>query len=137
MKQPINPKRKKKQDKWNEQRFVELCNKREMIYWYYKQCAEVFGFSDYRKKAKEDEMIIEISKEIDSMTDDEEDEIPLFTVIPIFQIIDMLNNPIVKGEKKYKRIAIKKIGYRTYIGGGIWFANLLEKPQIIENKIIL
>lgn len=129
--------RKRKQDKWNEQRYVELCNKREMIYWYYKKCAELFGISDYRKKADDDEMIIEISKEIDSMTDDEEDEIPLFTVIPIFYLIDVLNNPIIKGNKKYKRIAIKKMGYRTYIGNGIWLADLFEKPQIIENLIRL
>lgn len=157
---------KNKKPKFDEKKWIELSNQREI------KMSELLKqgvpFSESLKavldlniqidemtlgeKAKEyNETLIELEKAKEDGDKEKENQLSLRLLdlehppsekeIPIFKLIDATGiygvpNLYVNGKEKFKRLMIKKIGYKKYIKDGIYEAVLFDEAPLEKGKII-
>lgn len=159
---------KKEKPKFDEKKWIELSNQREIIMYNLRQ--QGVPFSEQLKavidlnieidsmtlgeKAKEyNETLIELEKAKEDGDKEKESQLSLRLLdlehppsdkeIPIFKLIDAtgINGvPTVKvnGKEKFKRIMVKKIGYKRHIKDDIYEAVIFdEEPLEKGQKIFL
>lgn len=159
---------KDKKQKFDEKKWIEMSNQREIIMYNLRQ--KGVPFSQRLKavldiniqidsmtlgdKAKEyNETLIELEKAKENGDKEKESQLSLRLIdlehppsekeIPIFKLIGATSingvpNFYVNGKEKFKRLLIKKIGYKRHIKNGIYEAVLFDQSPLEKGqKIIL
>lgn len=152
--------------KFDEKKWIELSNQREIIMYNLRQ--QGVPFSERLKavidlniqidemtlgeKAKEyNETLIELEKAKEDGDKEKENQLSLRLLdlehppsdkeIPIFKLIDAsgingVPNLCVNRKEKFKRLIVKKIGYKRHIKDGIYEAFLFDEAPLEKGKII-
>lgn len=158
---------KKEKPRFDEKKYIELSNEREIIM--YNLRKQGVPFSERLKavidlniqidsmtlgdKAKEyNETLIELEKAKEDGDKEKENQLSLRLrdlldpqsdkEIPIFKLIDVSGingtpNLYVNGKEKFKRLLVKKIGYKRHIKDDIYEAVLFDETPLEKGKIII
>lgn len=157
---------KEKKPKFDDKKWIKLSNEREIIMHNLLQKGVPFSESlkavldinieidsmTLGYKAKEyNETLIELEKAKEDGDKEKESQLSLRLLdlisppsdkeIPIFKLIDAsgingVPNLNVNGKEKFKRIMVKKIGYKRHIKDGIYEAVLFDEAPIEKDQII-
>lgn len=157
---------KKERPKFDEKKWIELSNQREIIMYNLRQ--QGVPFSERLKavidlniqidsmtlgeKAKEyNETLIELEKAKEDGDKEKESQLSLRLLdlvhppndkeIPIFKLIDATGingvpNVYVNGKEKFKRLMIQKIGYKKHIKDDIYEAVIFDEAPLEKGQII-
>lgn len=157
---------KKEKPRFDEKKYIELCTKREMKMYelrkngvpYTERLKAVLPISKEISRMtfgdiadEYEETFIELAKAKEDEDEEKEDylylrlknlaEPPSDKEIPIFKLIDAsgingVPNLYVNGKEKFKRLMVKRIGYKRHIKNGIYEAVLFDEAPIEKGQII-